>query len=203
MKRSLYFIGLITLLQISCNDSENNESKKVTADHSDALQQNTVPENISKAKAFAQFTNLEKIFSNDNYMILSGKDTSYIYFSRSSEYLIKCYSYKMIKGDSSELKIDSIKLDAQNNVQWNFNNLKLTLENSTDLNSNWNAAGVKSAKYQFQKIDIKTIQFIVPPGKVQQTLKKTITLSTFLVRSFYDYEHGTKLAFDTANFTKK
>jgi hypothetical protein len=204
MKQILQFICILILVQFSCNtpNQQTKESKKDTSDQHNISQQNTMPDNTSKAAAFTQFNTLEKLFGNDNYMTLSGKDTTYTYFSRVSEYLIKCYSYKMIRGDSANSRIDSIKSDAGNIIKWNFNNLNLSLENSTALNSNWSVVGTDSIHYQFQKIDNKTIRFL-QAGSAKKTLIKTITLSTFLVRSFYDYEHGTKLAYDSTNFTKK
>jgi len=37
----------------------------------------------------------------------------------------------------------------------------------------------------------------------QVNLTKTIHISTFLARSFYDFKNGTHYAFDTSNFTRK
>ena len=162
MNRIFQFICIVFLLQFSCNtpNQQIKESKKDTSDQHDISQQNALPGNTSKATAFIQFNTLEKLFGNDNYMTLSGKDTTYTYFSRVSEYLIKCYSYKMIRGDSANSRIDSIKSDAGNSIKWNFNNLNLSLENSTALNSNWSVTGADSMHYQFQKIDNKTIRFL-------------------------------------------
>ena len=202
MKRIFCIITIPAFFLFSCNDQQNKDSKNDTAKQPDAVQANTATENASKEKAYSQFNALAKLFGNDNYMILSGKDTNYIYFSRTTEYLIKTHSYKMVKGDSAEVKIDSIKLDSGNNLQWTLGGTKLTLKNNTDFNANWNIANTDSGYYQFQKTDNNTIM-LVQSGGIKKTLKKTITLSTFLVRSFYDFEHGTRLAFDSTDFNKK
>jgi hypothetical protein len=135
-------------------------------------------------------------------MMVEGKDTNYLYFSRVNDFLIKTHAYKIDKGDSSDLRIDSIQLDGKNNIKWVFGDKKLALKNTTDIQAVWNENGADSSYYQFQKSGYNTIMFM-PAGGKKLHLKKTITLSTFLVRSYYDYIHGTKLAFDTTNFTKK
>ena len=145
------------------------------------------------------FGKLELFFENANYLVADNKDTSYFYFSRASNFLIKVHHYKISKGDSAFLKIDSIQLVNGKNIQWNFKDQKLHLIDISDSVIKLNNAD--SAIFTYNKSNKTTIQ-LFQPNNSTTTFHQTITLSSFLVRSFYDYKHGTRFAFDTTNFTK-
>jgi hypothetical protein len=202
MKLLFYTCAFAVLFITACNNDGTKNGESNAAEQPVIAQVDTHQLKVAKERALTQFNSLEKLFDNANYLIAEGKDTNYLYFSRNSDYLIKTHSFKMINGDSSNVRIDSIKLDESNNIRWNFGEIKLALKNTTDMQSVWSVNGSDSINYLFQKSGYNTIQFVKEGGK-KKVLKKTIALSTFLVRSYYDFKHGTKLAFDTTNFTKK
>jgi hypothetical protein len=202
MKLLFYTCALVALSISACNSTGTKNTENTGAEQPVIAQADTHELKVAKERARSQFNSLEKLFDNANYMIIEGKDTNYLYFSRNNDYLIKTHAFKMINGDSSNVRIDSIQLDEHNNIKWNFGEIKLALKNTTDMQAIWNLNGSDSIYYQFQKSGYNTIQFVQVDGK-KKLLKKTIALSAFLVRSYYDFTHGTKLAFDTTNFTKK
>ena len=158
-------------------------------------------DSITVANNLQAFGKLELFFENANYLIDKNRDTSYFYFSRASDFLIKVHQYKIIKGDSAFLKIDSIQLVGGKNIQWNFEGQKLNLFHISDSIIKLKLDNSDSAIFKFNKYNKTTIQLFQPKNSTT-TFHQTITLSSFLVRSFYDYKHGTRLAFDTINFTK-
>jgi hypothetical protein len=198
MKGSITLIFISFLFLVACNSEQKNES----ANKTDSLKSNAVDNIAERASALQQFNSLEKLFDNQNYLIVQGTDSSYFYFSRQNDYLIKTHSYKMFKGDSDQLRIDTILMNDKNKIQWNWKGTMLQLKNCTAFIAEWNILGADNSRYQFQKTDNNKIELVTPQGN-KMTLQKTITLSNFLVRSFYDYQHGTKLAFDSTNFTKR
>lgn len=87
-------------------------------------------------------------------------------------------------------------------IQWKFADKKLTLISSSESANNWKSNSLDSSTFAFKKINKKDFQ-LVDPQNSKTRFSQTITFSSFLVRSFYDYQHGTRYAFDTTNFTKK
>lgn len=201
MKKYIYLCGLVLLFATACN---NNTQEAATTNAIDTQQTNTpttapVDDAIAKNAAFKQIDALEKLFDNQNYLNVEGKDSSYIYFSRLGKANFYTHRYVMQKGDSERLVIDTIQVNAANKVQWHWRGKQLVLNGTTDFSSVWVANDKDTVL--FQKIDNNTIQFV--EGGQKKRLIKTPTLSVFLVRSYYDYTHGTHLAFDSTNFTKK
>jgi hypothetical protein len=202
MIRRFYLIVLVVVTATACN---NNAVKKVaeTPTDSQTVKQeaivSAVDDAIAKNAAIKQIDALEKLFDNQNYLRIEGKDSSYIYFSRLGKTNFYTHSYIMQKGDSANVTIDAIQVNASNKVQWHWQGKQLVLASTTDFSSTW-IADTKDTVL-FQKIDDNTLQ-LVANGK-KNSLHKTPTLSMFLVRSYYDYTHGTHLAFDNINFTKK
>lgn len=86
-------------------------------------------------------------------------------------------------------------------IQWKFADKKLTLISSSESANNWKSNSLDSSTFAFKKINKKDFQ-LVDPQNSKTRFSQTITFSSFLVRSFYDYQHGTRYAFDTTNFTK-
>ena len=145
---------------------------------------------------------MELFFDNANYQIIKDKDTNYFYFSRSSDFLIQVHQYKIVKGDSAFLKMDSIQLADRKFAQWNFQDQTLNLFSASDSSSNWKSSNLDSTIFTFKKISRKDFQLVGPKSRAT-IFSQTITLSSFLIRSLYDYKNGTRYAFDTSNFTKK
>jgi hypothetical protein len=198
MKRIFYFV--IVLLVVNGTACNNQSTPTQTADTlAPAPIKDAATIAAENASLLKQYNSLEKVFDNQNWMVIRGKDTSYLYLSRLNNFLILAHNFNMKKGDSTNLIIDSIVVVDNRKVSWKHNNKNYILESATDYTNNWVA---DSSKIIFRKNDIGTLGFEIT-GQEKLMLKKTLPLSTFLVRSFYDYQHGTKLAFDQTDFTKK
>jgi hypothetical protein len=138
-----------------------------------------------------KFDAIEKIVGNDNWRVIDKTDTSYIYFSRTGNLNVNVYRYYIIKGDSINSRIDNIT-NRQDSVIWKWDYEELLLSSINDSSIIWvNAAG-GMGKCKLKKIDSLHISFLLPHREL--TMKKTLPLATFLVRSHYDYIHGTFLA---------
>lgn len=198
LRVALFFLSITFL--IACGTSEQKTTE--STNNSTAPVVSPVDDLQQRKLALTQFNALEKLFENQNYLITQGKDSSYIYFSRLNNYLFQVHSYKMIKGDSTQLTIDQILLNTKNEVTFNWKGMPLQLKQATEFAADWVLANTDSTVYRFKKIDQNKIQLINQAGNKLE-LKKTLALSTFLVRSYYDFQHGTKLAFDSVNFTKR
>jgi hypothetical protein len=151
------------------------------------------------ASLLGQFNGLEKVFDNQNWMIIKDKDTSFLYISRLNKFLAYAHSFKIQKGDSAELKIDTIQVSPENMIVWNWKGKHYKLTSSTENTNHWEG---DSSKVEFAKMDASNL-ILTMNDKEKLKMSKTLTLSTFLVRSFYDYQHGTKLAFEQKEFVKK
>jgi len=132
---------------------------------------------------------LGETFTTANWRLIGSGDTSYIYFSQQVDNTYKTYEYKIVKGDSSGTKHNSISVSA-NSVTWDWNNKTLVLENINQNKASWKESRSKE-NYLLEKLNDSTLQMNWPTG--QLLFKKTLPLSTFLVRARYDFEHGTKL----------
>lgn len=189
----------VSMFIVACN---NNPKDSTEAGKSG----DTVSKPIAKpqdpavtATLLAQFNSLEKVFDNQNWMRIKDKDTTFLYFSRLNNFFALTHSYRMKKGDSADLRIDTIHVNANNQIVWNWNDKGLVLGSATEFTNSWSNA---DQKVEFNKMDASNLLLNIN-GTDKYQLSKTITLSSFLVRSFYDYQHGTKLAFDKTEFTKK
>jgi len=195
------FHGIILVVFLAaCN--QQSADKKNSEIQARVIVDNSKTDSLSLANNLNAFSDLELFFDNANYQVTKGSDTNYFYFSRSSDLLIKVHQYKIIKGDSAFLKIDSIQVVDGNIIQWKFDTKILHLIAHSESSNNWKSNNLDSTSYIFNRFNKKDIQ-LVGANKSKTIFSKTIAFSSFLVRSFYDYKHGTKYAFDTANFTKK
>jgi hypothetical protein len=191
----------LILFFTSCNQQGGNKEKNKSQEG--AVVNPSIADSLTMTNHFDAFGKLEKFFDNNNYQVIKSKDTNYFYFSRSSDFLLKVYQYKIIKGDSAFLKIDSIQLAEDGKaLQWKFADQQLHLISASDDSNNWKSSNLDSTIFTFKKLNKKDFQLVEPKNSTT-TFSQTITLSSFLVRSLYDYQHGTRFAFDTANFTKK
>ncbi len=200
MRFSIVIFFLLVVFLVACGTSENEKPESTTNIAKPVV--SPVDDLVQRKSALAQFNSLEKLFDNQNYLLTQLKDSSYLYFSRLNNYLIYVHNYKLVKGDSADLTIDTIKLNTKNQLVFNWKGKALYLKQTTDYSSDWSIQGTDSTVVQFKKIDQNNLQLLNQEGN-KLIMKKTITLSTFLVRSFYDFQHGTKLAFDSVNFTKR
>jgi len=197
----LIFISIILAVFLAACDQQSAD-KKNSKIQEEVVVDNLKTDSLSLSNNLNAFSKLEFFFDNANYMVVNGRDTNFFYFSRSSDFLIKVHQFKMIKGDSSFLKIDSIQVIDGKDIQWKFSDQKLTLIGFSESFNNWKSNSLDSSTFSFKKVNKKDFQ-LVDPQNLKTRFSQTITFSSFLVRSFYDYQHGTRYAFDTTNFTKK
>jgi hypothetical protein len=192
------FALIIAFVFIACNSNPKTEATKIAK--VDTAKPESKPQDPAvTATLLAQFNSLEKVFDNQNWMRIKDKDTTFLYFSRLNNFFALTHSYRMRKGDSADLRIDTIRVNENNQIIWNWNDKGLILGSATEFTNSWSNGDQKVA---FNKMDGSNLLLNIN-GDDKNQLSKTITLSSFLVRSFYDYQHGTKLAFDKTDFTKK
>ncbi len=202
MKNRILHIFIYTLVLvlgfIACNNNPKTEETNTMV--VDTINQPSKPQDPAvTATLLSQFNALEKVFDNQNWMRIKDKDTSFLYFSRLNNFFALTHSFRMNKGDSSNLRIDTIHVNDYNQIVWNWNNKGLVLSSATEFTNSWSNG---ANKVEFNKMDESNLSLNIN-GIDKYQLSKTITLSSFLVRSFYDFQHGTKLAFDKTDFTKK
>jgi hypothetical protein len=195
------FLSIILIVFLVACDQQSTD-KKNSKIQEEVIVYNLKTDSLSLSNNLNAFSKLELFFDNSNYMVVNGRDTNFFYFSRSSDFIIKVHQFKMIKGDSSFLKIDSIQVVGGRDIQWKFADQKLTLISSSESANNWKSNSLDSSTFDFKKLNKKDFQ-LLDPQNLKTNFLQTITFSSFLVRSFYDYQHGTRYAFDTTNFTKK
>ncbi len=186
-KGSLFFLLFIAVL-MSCGNNSSKEDKPV--------------EKTVAAPPIYKMDMLERMFSNDNWMQTGGNDTSYYYFSRiPSE--IQIHQFRIIKGDSVIIKLSAIHFSGDS-LKWRYNDSTyLFLSGITNESSEWkrvNDESPGSFYFAFEKKDHKHIN-LVDAERKKVVLTKTLPLSTFLIRSHYDYLHGTNYAFSDTLFS--
>jgi hypothetical protein len=173
----VFIISFLTLVCAACNQTE-----KI----------NNTPTD--------KFNQIESIVGTNNWQMIDGPDTSYIYFSRIGNSYINGYRYQINKGDSINTQMNNI-IHQQDSVIWNWGKEKLLLVSVNDNTIQWEKMSVDNAKYTMQKTDSLHISFVFPDGH-KAILKRTLPLSTFLVRKQYDYAHGTSYL-DSAEITTR
>jgi hypothetical protein len=197
MKRVvIYFFAVISLY--SCDSAATDKTAQTkTADSA------RMAEEIRSNMSFLNDYNaMEAVFGNENWMLVEGKDTSFYYFSRLSDFNFNTYAYKLVKGDSSNVYHGKI-IPEQNKLAWNFDGKKLLVISATVARVTASVDGTdSSAKYEFTRLNNSSIGITYPDQK-KTVMRKTIPFGLFLVRSRYDHSNGTHFAFDTAQYTKK
>src|SRR4051812_22616844 len=83
------------------------------------------------------FDKIEGIIGNDNWQLIDGTDTSYIYFSRIGNE-INVYRYNISKGDSVNTRMNNI-VHQSDSVIWNWDNEELLLTDVDSNTINWEA----------------------------------------------------------------
>lgn len=148
----------------------------------------------TSSTAAVRFDTLERFFQNDNWLLVAGTDSSYLYCSRTGNTTFTSTSYKMVKGDSVNIMITGMQ-HSGDTVYWRVppDTTIVRLENRASGKLVWtNKDGLH--QYIFEKTDSSHIS-LTYPGSKKALLVKISPLSSFLVRSKYDYLHGTRLAF--------
>ena len=176
------------------------EQRQKNATHTDSLLANKI-ETISTGELKAKLDCLEQLFNNDNYYFIQQKDTQFVYFTRLNDLYIFTHSYKMSNGDSTQLIIDTIKANSQNQIVWNWKAKHFLLDSVTNKTARW-LNTTTSTTLKFNKNNIGGIIYTNETGSNIQ-LNKTPQISLFLSRSIYDYKNGTRYAFDKTNFSKR
>lgn len=194
MNRSIitFFSALFLFACQSPQDKQEETTKNVAP---------PVQEARSAAGMQNDFNALEAVFDNQNYLIADKKDSSYFYFSRLNHSLVRTYAYQLVKGDSAKVQTFEMKPDSINNICWEWNGRKLKLTSATRGRIVWTDQQSDSLKYEFLQLDKNRIALTFPDGK-KVVLQKILPLSLFLVRSRYDYQHGTNYAFDSTGIKK-
>jgi hypothetical protein len=144
----------------------------------------------SKQERSVQLEQLQNIFGTANWQVIKGTDTSYIFFSGRDDNSFKTYQYNLFKGDSSNTEIGSVQLNNEGKVEWSLFNKRLVLYDIKNNETNWKDGA--DTIYVLTKQNDSLLMMQTPQGNLQ--FKKTLPLSTFLVRGKYDYEHGSNLA---------
>jgi translation initiation factor IF-1 len=186
-KKSILF-SLIVCLITACGNNPANEEKPV--------------EKAATPPPVYKMDMLEKMFNNDNWMKVDGKDTSYYYFSRiPSE--IQIHQYRMIKGDSVITNMSAIRF-SNDSLIWRYNDSTyLFLSAITEKTSEWTRIDKDPPGSFYMAFEPKGEKHITLflADKKQFVLTRTPSLSIFLVRSRYDYLHGTNYAFSDTVFS--
>lgn len=185
MKNKYLHLFIICMIAVACN--ENAQKKEAHG----SININT--------NAIRQMNQLEKMFNNDNWMRIIDNDTSYFNFSRIGN-VTKVYRYRMIKGDSVNIKLAEIKISTDTLV-WEYDDMTmLYLDTIDDTKAEWKPveSAAKDRSFTFEKKAVSKIA--VTAGAEKYSLLKTLPLSSFLIRSHYDFLHGTKYAFSDTLF---
>ncbi|HTE13048.1 MAG TPA: hypothetical protein VK645_18840 [Chitinophagaceae bacterium] len=184
MQNKLLFI--VVAILVSCGNTQSTSKQKDTS---------AVVTPVKDA-GLAKFDLLENIFQNDNWLLINGRDSSFLYCSRLGKAYVKTYHFSMFKGDSVNTVITSMHLSGDT-ITWRLpmDTITLQLKTATARELIWTGKTGLDI-YIFEKTDSHHITIKYPGGSTKK-LVKTPTLSSFLVRSKYDYLHRTKLAFST------
>jgi hypothetical protein len=144
---------------------------------------------------------LEQLYGNDNWLLVNGRDSSYLYFSRVNKFIVNTYAYIREKGDSVKVQYGKMQVN-DDQVNWILNNTPVHLKSATRTRAVWESDGKDSLLYEFIRIDQDKIK-LTYPDKHTVIMEKMLPLSLFLVRSQYDFANGTHYAFDTTQFNRK
>ncbi|MGC8749951.1 hypothetical protein [Hydrotalea sp.] len=143
-----------------------------------------------------QMDSIFHLFGNNNWRVIKGRDTSYLYFSRQNDLLIHVYDFKMQQGDSVQSALQKIVCTPKG-IFWEkyldtFRLISASHKEVLWLNNVDTLVYNVSINHVLQQRN-KSILSIMQP---------TINLTDFLIRSHYDYLHGTNYANDTSKFKR-
>lgn len=143
-----------------------------------------------------KFDKLEETFGAGNWRYINEKDTQYLFFSREGAELYKVHYYKLQNGDSVNSYIATIQPENEN-IVWNLPSDKLMLEFVNDTASLWRSVAGHFKNEFIRQDSAHIIANDIPDkdaDKQQFVLVRTLPISTFLIRSKYDFLHGTNTA---------
>ncbi|WP_167516960.1 hypothetical protein [Hydrotalea flava] len=139
---------------------------------------------------------IQHFFGNENWRVVNGKDTFYHYFSRQNDLLLNVYQFKMNKGDSVHSSLQTIYCTPKG-IFWQQAADTFQLRSATQHTMSW-VHGTNTLNFT-----------LLQPAMLQQQyqntvsiMQPTINLTDFLIRSRYDFLHGTHYASDTAKFKR-
>ncbi len=194
----IFSIIFSIVLMVGClEEQQQNKYNLKTEDASTTLTE----QSNSVADIQMQIDCLEKLFNNDNYLIVNNTDSSFLYFTRLNPRSIFTHSYKLFYGDSTQLTIDTIQANDDHKIVWKWKENYYYLDSVSNNTARWVNMNDKTT-YEFNKNN-EGILFLTYNKKQQFKLIKTPQISLFLIRSWNDYKNGTHYAFNTSNFTKK
>ncbi|MDE3125809.1 MAG: hypothetical protein KGK14_09865, partial [Bacteroidota bacterium] len=124
------------------------------------------------------------------------KDTFYQYFSRQNDLLIHVYQFKMHQGDSIQSSLQKITCTPKG-IFWEQMLDTFQLKMATQQNLLWIS---ESDTLSFKHIQPALLQ--LQYENTVAIMQPTINLTDFLIRSRYDFIHGTHFANDTAKFKR-
>ncbi len=187
----LYTLVVLSFLLCACGETDSPKSDGIVI---------TQAQPVRDLKLY-RFDSLEHIFSNDNWLIVDGTDSCYIYFSRLGKGDFRTFYYKIFKGDSSNVSHSNFIMSSDT-ITWlsPIAGKRLHLEKTTNKEAIW-CDSTCASYFRFKRISDKEIILTLPSDK-KLVLKKTLALSLFLIRSRYDFDHGTHYAFIDTNFSK-
>ena len=197
---SAFFVAIV-LMACQSPSEKNGETKKGDSAGASAP---VIESTRNNQSLLNDFNSLETVFTNDNWLVIDGKDSSYFYVSRLNSFLIKTYTYKIVKGDSAQVEHGTMlpESNQNNNIIWHWKGKDLHLDMAVSSRAKWIDSAAQKSSFEFVRLDKDQISITYPSEK-KITIHKTLPFSLFLIRSRYDYLHGTKYAFDNVNFNKK
>lgn len=198
MRSRMFFCGLVIVVLFSCN-SQAGSGSDTAAEIKTPDTVKVVEETRTDNSYRNDYNAIEQVFGNENWLSIDQKDSNYLYISRLGDFSVNTYAYKIIKGDSAQVKHG--KMERRNNtINWEFDGRPVTITGATGTRIVAVAAG--NDQYEFIRLDANHLQ-VTYPNKEKKVLRKTLSFSTFLIRSRYDYTHGTKYAFDSVEFSTR
>jgi len=184
-------LSVVIVIFYSCNNNDNKQA---------VVNDSSTKETPVKNLPIHLFDSLEHFFGNENWQMIDGGDTSYMYFSRQSDWNIKVYLFDIKKGDSVNSITTEISFKGDSLV-WKRPNEELLLKQALDKEIDWVNTNMGGEIISFKKAGKNKMLF--QKGSRTIFMNQTITLSDFLIRRQYDFLHGTKFAFSDTSFNVK
>jgi hypothetical protein len=128
---------------------------------------------------------LTDFFEPLNWQVIHNRDTFYIFFSPINDSLVETYEYKIINGDSVNTQQNAIKY-FDDTLKWQFNEYYYTI---SQIEKNKISLALNNEIYYLNKISDSLM--VVEGFDDSLYFKRTLPLSTFLVRKKYDFVNGT------------
>jgi hypothetical protein len=160
--------------------------------------QSTEKKTTTAASGKQSFDSLEAIFETGNWQTTWQGDTVYLFFSREAPAFFKVWFYNMRQGDSVNTWQSSITIN-NDSIYWNWPHGVLQLLKAGNNEARWqviDSVSHQPVSWLFTKTDSLSVRLQLTPGEVYM-LRRTLPIGTFLVRSKYDFVHGTQYARDS------